>query len=64
MKKVSKLSLKKETLAKLEKSEMSEVLGKGLYTTDMWLGSSVNTAFTNIKSCCGGNCARTSCYHC
>lgn len=31
MEKVTKLSLKKETLAKLQKSEMSEVLGKKVH---------------------------------
>lgn len=66
MKKISKLSLNKQALSKMQKSEMTEILGKGLYTTDLWLGSSASTSFTEVQSCCvgGQSCAYRTCYSC
>lgn len=61
MKKLKKLSLDKKTIARLENNNMSHLMGKGVYLSDIYLPNSQNTAFT-AQSCCGGTCAARSCH--
>lgn len=62
MKKLKKISLEKKEVTKLGKDEMSEILGKGYYSSSgLYFGSSVNTSFTmrscrNDGDCYGANC--------
>ena len=61
MKKIKKLSLDKKTIARLENNQMSHLMGKGVYLSDVYLPDSQNTAFT-APSCCGGTCAAKTCH--
>lgn len=63
-KKIEKLRLEKTTLGELQNDEMVDLVGGGRYDTEFYFGSSINTQFTNYQSCCGGDCARTTCYGC
>lgn len=60
MSRLKVLSLNKKLVGELQRNEMADLTGKGLDLSKFKIDS-INTRFTRVKSCCGGECDSSAC---